>query len=195
MVKSTVNCKFCGSLLAEPTGGKARLYGKLNSIVDELPEITIRSVQEHPEKKSVNLLLDTMIIHQLINGKSIHELTDYIYNSSLKLIVLDRILIETEHMEKDKYGVLVTGADIINELEKVGTVESIRLNHATEPLINARELYQSKKYVNSYGVELSETDCILLQMALTLDDVTLVTQDKTLMRALQKEKEILALFD
>ncbi len=186
MAKSTVNCKFCGNLLAKPTGGKAALFGKIDSMLDELPEISIISDQQ--SLKTIGLLLDTVIIHHLINGKPIHEFVKDIYDP-IRLVVLDRILIETQHMEKHKYDISVTTQQIIDRLETIGTVDKIQLDHAKEPVINARELYESKKYVDSFGKELSETDCILLCMSLALDDVKLVTQDKMLIFALQKEAQ------
>lgn len=191
MAKSAINCMFCGNLLVKPGGGKAVLFGQIHSIVDDLHDASAHVQQS--ETKTVDLLLDTMIIHQLLNGASIHDLADT-GNNPIRLVVLDRILIETEHMEKTKYDVTVEGQEMVGKLEEIGTVKKIQLDHATEPLINARELYLSKKYANDQGEELSETDCILLQMAMELD-ARLITQDKTLMRAWQKEKELRVLFD
>ena len=194
MAKSIINCKFCGNLLAKPVGGKAILFGKMHSTEDQLPQIPIKTIRKFPEKKTVKLLLDTMIIHQLINGKSINELTSVTSDDDIVLVVLDRILIETENMEKAEYQVFISGQQLVDKLEGIGTVEKIYVDYAKQHIVNAIDLFNSKKYVNDKGVPLSETDCILLENALLLDDVKLITQDKTLIDAIQKEKKIRAMF-
>ena len=189
MTKSTINCKFCGNVLAKATGGKAFIFGKLVKIKDDsLPGIPINTVQKDSGKNITKLLIDTMIIHKLINGQSIYKIVPGISRYTINLIVLDRILIETIHMEKQEYNVQITTQDIIKKLQKIGTVTSMNIDHASKDMIKARELSDSKKYVNDKGIPLSMTDCILLQTYLKLQDVKLVTFDKTLRNAANIEK-------
>ena len=193
MSKSVLNCKFCGNVLVKPTGGKPVIFGKLLEIKDDhLTSISPNAIQKDSDKNTVKLLLDTMIIHELINGISIHDIVHDISNRSVNFILIDRILIETTHMERQEYGVHITSEDIVNKLEEIGTVDKMQLDHASEDIIKAREMYESKKYVNEKQVPLSETDCILLQMSLGLQDVQLVTHDKTLKDAIQKERNLLS---
>ncbi len=189
MAKSIINCKFCGNLLAEPTGGEAILFGKLPVILDKLPEKTIKTFQTHPSVKTTKLLLDTMIIHQLINGTTMQDLGYDVQTQNLEFILLDRILIETKNMEYHEYNrVLDIEDDVINKLNKLGTVTRITLDHASKQIIQAKKLYESKKYQNADKIPLSETDCILLQIALDAKDCKLVTFDATLIHAYDMEK-------
>ena len=186
MTKSAINCKFCGDVLAEPTGGQARIFGRLQDIVDDLPHIVIKTITQDSKKILKRLLLDSMIIHQMINNSSNQIFVNDVSNYNLCLIVLDRILIETIHMEKQEYGVSLTTPDIIEKLERIGPVETIPVDHASPDMIAARELCDSKKYVNSNGVGLSATDCMLLQMHLK-GAGELITRDKTLINAAKNE--------
>ncbi len=189
MAKSIINCKFCGNLLAEPTGGKANIFGKTHAIIDHsLSKIIIKTDQTNV-KKSTKLLLDTMIIHQLLDGKSIHELAGINPNDNVELVILDRILIETKHMESDKFNRRLDANEISDKLEKIANVTHVTIDYASEEMLRAKELYESKKYVNGKGTPLSETDSILLQKALTIEGVRLITQDKTLIFAFEKEKQ------
>ena len=188
MTKSKINCKFCGNVLAEPTGGKAKIFGVLEDIVDDsfLTEIKIKTITKDSKKKLKRLLLDSMIIHQMINNPSKQIFVNDVSNYNICLIVLDRILIETINMEKQEYAVSLTKSDIIEKLEQIGSVEIIPVDHASKDMIVARDLCESKKYVNDQGIGLSATDCMLLQIHLK-GEAELATRDKTLIDAAQKE--------
>ncbi|ABK78311.1 ribosomal protein S27E [Cenarchaeum symbiosum A] len=189
MAKSAVNCRFCGNLLAEPAGGKAVLFGKLQAIVDGLPKIEIRTVQKAAAKKPPVLLLDTMIIHRLLDGSSINEFKDGLTDKDITFILLDRILTETIHMEKHEYGAVLTSEEIVERLGKMATVEKRELNHAEDYMLDAKDLFESGRYVDAQGKPLSMTDCTLLKYAMKWDDMELVTQDRTLKDALAREQE------
>ena len=186
MTKSAINCKFCGNVITEPTGGQAKIFGRLQGIVDDLPHIIIKTITPDSKKILKKLLLDSMIIHKMINNSSGQIFVNDVSNYNLCLIVLDRILIETIHMEKQEYDVSLTKSDIIEKLERVGPVETIQVDHASLDMIAARELCDSRKYVNSDDVGLSATDCMLLQMHLK-GAGDLLTHDKTLINAAERE--------
>ena len=186
MTKSAINCKFCGNVLTEPTGGRAKIFGRLQDIVDDLPHIVIKTITQDSKKILKRLLLDSMIIHQMINNSSSRVFVNDVSNYNLCLVVLDRVLIETIRMEKHEYGVSLTTPDIIERLERIGPVETIPVDHASPDMIAARELCDSQKYVNSNDVGLSATDCMLLQMHLK-GAGELVTHDKTLIHAAKSE--------
>lgn len=188
MVKSAINCKFCGNLLAKPTGGKAILFGKQPVIMDDLPDIAIQTNQMISGTKK-RFLLDTMIIHALINHVPLHQLVDDDIIDNIEFVLLDRILIETKNMEYDKYSRTLSTDDIINILNSFGTCDVEQVDYASDYVLDAMELFESKKYQNTQGVCLSETDCILLQKALTTRDVKLITRDETLLNALKNEKQ------
>ena len=157
----------------------------------ELPTIKISNqsikTSEQTTKKIIHLLLDSMIIHEIINNENIVEkLTKKIQGTEKNLVLIDRILIETIHMEKQEYNVLLTQDQIIESLREIGTVKKIQIDYADKEMIKAREIFDSKKHVNDEGVQLSETDCILLQMHLT-KRVQLITRDRLLIRAAEAE--------
>jgi len=192
MAKSNVNCKFCASLLARPAGGKATLFGTVLSAVDDLPKIPI-GVDKTGTSTVVKLLLDTMIIHQLLEGKPIHELIDCNPHDIVELVVLDRVLIETKNMEKDKFNSMLDVQEITDRLSRIGGLTCIQVDHASVEVARAMELFESKRYIGNKGVPLSMTDCILLETALKMrkDDVILLTLDKALMDALEKEGKMM----
>ncbi len=157
----------------------------------ELPTIKISNqsikTSEQTTKKIIHLLLDSMIIHEIINNENIVEkLTKKIQGTEKNLVLIDRILIETIHMEKQEYNVLLTQDQIIESLREIGTVKKIQIDYADKEMIKARKIFDSKKHVNDEGVQLSETDCILLQMHLT-KRVQLITRDRLLIRAAEAE--------
>lgn len=186
MTKSTINCRFCGNVLAKPTGGKAKVFGGLHGIEEELPDTAISTVQKGQKNQDARLLLDSMIIHQILNGHPVRAFTRAMSNPNKTLLILDRILIETIHMEKYEYGVSLTREQIIDKLKVIAPVEILQVDHASTEMINSRNIYDSAKYVNSKGTALSETDCILLQMHLN-NSADLVTHDKTLIMAAGQE--------
>ncbi len=142
---------------------------------------------EQSTEKITYLLLDSMIIHEIINNENIVEkLTKKIQGTEKNLVLVDRILIETIHMEKQEYSMSLTQDQIIKSLRKIGTVKKIQIDHADKEMIKAREIFDSKKYVNEKGVPLSVTDCILLQMHLT-EQVQLITRDRLLIKAANTE--------
>jgi len=150
----------------------------------ELPTI---KTSEQSTKKITHLLLDSMIIHEIINNENIIEnLTKKIQGTEKNLVLVDRILIETIHMEKEEYSVSLIQDQIIESVRKIGTVKKIQIDHADKEMIKAREIFDSKKYVNEEGIPLSETDCILLQMHLT-KRVQLITRDRLLIKAAEAE--------
>jgi len=157
----------------------------------ELPTIKISNqsikTSEQTTKKIIHLLLDSMIIHEIINNENIVEkLTKKIQGTEKNLVLIDRILIETIHMEKQEYNVLLTQDQIIESLREIGTVKKIQIDYADKEMIKARKIFDSKKHVNDEGVQLSETDCILLQMHLT-KRVQLITRDRLLIKAAEVE--------
>jgi len=157
----------------------------------ELPTIKISNqsikTSEQSTKKITHLLLDSMIIHEIINNENIVEkLTKKIQGTEKNLVLVDRILIETIHMEKQEYSVSLTQDQIIKSLRKVGTVKKIQIDYADKEMLKAREIFDSKKYVNEEGIPLSVTDCILLQMHLT-KQVQLITRDSLLIKAAEAE--------
>lgn len=185
MATSIVNCRFCGDKLADPTGGKPQIFGRSHGVVDsDLSRTTIKTIQKSGAAPR-NLLLDTMIIHQLINGQPIGMLVSK-SSASDNLVILDRILHETINMEKEKYGVSFTSEEIMEKLQQSGKIEIIQVDHASEEITNARTIYESKKYSNEDGIALSETDCILLGMHLARRG-DLVTFDRALIEAADLE--------
>lgn len=157
----------------------------------ELPTIKISNqsikTSEQSTEKIIHLLLDSMIIHEIINNENIVEkLTKKIQGTEKNLVLVDRILIEIIHMEKQEYGVSLTQDQIIESLRKIGTVKKIQIDYADKEMLKAREIFDSKKYVNEKGVPLSVTDCILLQMHLT-ERVQLITLDRLLIKAAEVE--------
>lgn len=157
----------------------------------ELPTIKTSNqsiiTSEQSTKKIIHLLLDSMIIHEIINNENIvEELTKKIQGTEKNLVLVDRILIETIHMEKQEYSVSLTQDQIIKSLRKIGTVKKIQIDYADKEMLKAREIFDSKKYVNEEGVPLSVTDCILLQMHLT-EQVQLITRDRLLIKAAEIE--------
>ena len=73
------------------------------------------------EVKTLRMVLDSMIVHQIINDKETEKIIEYIKKSSnSKIMVIDRILNETINMEEKEYGRKHTQNSIINKIAKVG---------------------------------------------------------------------------
>lgn len=139
------------------------------------------------EVKTLRMVLDSMIVHQIINDKETEKIIEYIKKSSnSKIMVIDRILNETINMEEKEYGRKHTQNSIINKIAKVGEVKTFNVNHAAPSMIRAREIADSKKYVNDKGIGLSYTDCILLILHVERF-ANVMTRDKLLIRAAESE--------
>ena len=161
----------------------------------------IREAKEEAERKEIQktygkeqepelnyehkLLLDTMIVYDIFtdNMDVITKLKNYEGSSNLLFLVLRRIIIEFQNMMKDKFGESVQYDKVIEKLSLLGKVEVISHDHNSPLARKATELSESGKYYNEKtGVDLSETDCFLLQFAIE-KSCTLVTSDKALIDA------------
>ena len=161
----------------------------------------IREAKEEAERKEIQktygkeqepelnyeheLLLDTMIVYDIFtdNMGVITKLKNYEGRNNLLFLVLRRIIIEFQNMMKDKFGESVQYDKVIEKLSLLGKVEVISHDHNSPLARKATELSESGKYYNEKtGVDLSETDCFLLQCAIEFS-CTLATDDRVLIDA------------
>ena len=131
------------------------------------------------------LLLDTMIVYDIFtdNKNVITKLKNYEGGNNLLFLILRRIIIEFQNMMKDKFGEPVRYDKVIEKLSLLGKVEEISPDHNSPLARKATELCESRKYYNKKtGVNLSETDCFLLQCTIE-SSCTLITDDRALVDA------------
>lgn len=131
--------------------------------------------------------LDSMIIHSIINDepKTINDIIDHSKNKNVEFILLDLILDETINMELDKHNQAYTPEEIFalleNHLEKVDRKE---INLFSKEAHEAFKIFESKKYKNTEGEPLSETDCYLLVWSVK-NSYEVLTRDSALKFAIK----------
>lgn len=142
-----------------------------------------------------DLLLDTMIVHKIINDKPItKKLKKIISTRNIRLIIPDGIIFETRHMEYDRFDRAITGEEIKDKVKCIGQLVIKKIDHASEYALKANEIFESKKYVDEYDKSLSQRDCMLLQLHL-LGTMDLITEDNLLIDAAKQEGRAIVPYD
>jgi len=145
-----------------------------------------------PVEKSDDILLDTMIIHEILVGDDVvKKLQKRLREYDSKLILLDRVGIEAINMEKKKYNRIYTYDEIEEAVKKTGPYEIIQVDHAHPEIIKAKDLSDNGMNLGQDYEDLSYADCILLRVHLTHVFLTrpasLLTRDNALGRVAKSE--------
>jgi hypothetical protein len=142
-------------------------------------------------KQNDDILLDSMIIHHILEGGEIVKNLKETVNANSKLILLDRVNEEFKNMEQKEYRKTYTDENIIKKLSEVRVIEKINIDYENKEIIQAKTMYQSEKYHDVYGENLSYVDYILLQVHVTQSllsrPASLLTEDWGIIRAAEKE--------
>jgi len=134
-----------------------------------------------------HFLVDTMIVHDIINKKYVMEkLENYAVERNPTIFILDRIVDETHNMEIYEYSQEYSNEEILSILKGQCQAELIKVNWNSKRALRAREIYESKRYLNKDGIPLSKTDAVLLVWAQE-NSWILITRDTTLIRAAKEE--------
>lgn len=155
--------------------------------------LLVGQITMRPVKKSDDILLDTMIIHEILVGGDIVELLqNRLRKYDSKLILLDRVTKEVKNMEITKHNRIYTMDEIEEAVEKVGPCEKITVNRAHPEIIKAKDLYdEDAMYVGHDADDLSETDWILERVHITQVFLTrpasLLTRENALSSVVKSE--------
>jgi|APSaa5957512493_1039668.scaffolds.fasta_scaffold77430_2 hypothetical protein len=151
-----------------------------------------RESSKTTSKQSDDILLDSMIIHHILAGGNIVKNLQNIMNEyDSKFILLDKVNEEFKNMEQREYGKTYTDEHIEEKLSKIGMFEKISVDYENKEIIKAKIMYQSEKYYDLYGENISYVDYILLQVhitqALVSRPTSVLTEDWGLIRAADQE--------
>ena len=127
-----------------------------------------RESSKTTSKQSDDILLDSMIIHHILaSGNIVKNLQNIMNEYDSKFILLDKVNEEFKNMEQREYGKTYTDEHIEEKLSKIGMFEKISVDYENKEIIKAKIMYQSEKYYDLYGENISYVDYILLQVHIT----------------------------
>jgi len=195
---SLVNCNSCGNIITKPTGSIAQINGKIVKIVDfeskksilKMKKMTPQSQITLSQKNVFHCLLDTMIIHSILNDEEdvLKHIQIHTQNKNVEFVILDRILKETKNMEKTEYNENFTNEQILKKINRFGKIKQEVVDWNSDEGHAALEIHDSKKYVDKNGEPLSESDCFLMVWA-QKNSWEIITRDN-LLRTASKENNV-----
>ena len=154
----------------------------------------ISSKEYYTDKKYVDVLLDTNILHRIINNDfDLVRKIKCFFKKEFRFMILRNVLKEWKNMETKKFDgksnnkEIRKESDIIPILQKYTRVQVVETKNNQVLVNSVNRLYNEKKYLHKKTDEpLSKVDCFLLKFALT-HGYDLVTTDALLIYALIKE--------
>ena len=154
----------------------------------------ISSKEYYTDKKYVDVLLDTNILHRIINNDfDLVRKIKCFFKKEFRFMILRNVLKEWKNMESKKFDdksnnkEIRKESDIIPILQKYTRVQVVETKNNQVLVNSVNRLYNEKKYLHKKTDEpLSKVDCFLLKFALT-HGYDLVTTDALLIYALIKE--------
>ena len=152
------------------------------------------SREYYTDKKYVNVLLDTNILHRIINNDfDLVRKIKCFFKKEFRFMILRNVLKEWKNMETKKFDgksnnkEIRKESDIIPILQKYTRVQVVETKDEQRLVNSVNRFYNEKKYLHKKTDEpLSKVDCFLLKFALTYG-YGLVTTDTLLIHALIKE--------
>ena len=175
-----------------------KVENKMRSMSKNLKKVNSRQISSkeyYTDKKYVDVLLDTNILHRIINDDfDLVRKIKCFFKKEFRFMILRNVLKEWKNMETQKFDgksnnkEIRKESDIIPILQKYTRRVQVVETKDEQRLVNSvNQFYNKKKYLHKKtGEPLSKVDCFLLKFALTYG-YGLVTTDTLLIYALIKE--------